>query len=211
MFVETFYLNCLAQASYLIASESEAIVIDPQRDIQIYLEAAKKRNVTIKYVFETHLHADFVSGHLEFAKLHNAIILMGSKAKTNFNFIGVADGTILQLGKTKIQFLETPGHTPESVCAVLYDENGNTDSVFTGDTLFIGDVGRPDLFGAKIPKKELAAMLYNSLQNKLLTLPDTTKVYPGHGAGSMCGKALSSDKISTIGKEKMTNYALKCK
>ncbi|KAA3599253.1 MAG: MBL fold metallo-hydrolase [Calditrichaeota bacterium] len=214
MILETYYLDCLAQASYLIISEGEALVIDPQRDIKIYLEAAKKHNAKIKYVFETHHHADFVSGHLEFAKVHDATIFMGKEAKADFNFVGVADGSVLRFGKAKVEFRETPGHTLESVCAVLFDlekDAKNPEAVFTGDTLFIGDVGRPDLLGATISKEELATMLYNSLQTKLLVLPNETKVYPGHGAGSMCGKALSNDKVSTIGREKDTNYALQAK
>lgn len=214
MILKTYYLDCLAQASYLIISEGEALVIDPQRDIDIYLEDAKKHNAKIKYVFETHHHADFVSGHLEFAKVHNATIFLGKEAKADFDFVGVADGSVLRFGKVKVEFRETPGHTLESVCAVLFDlerYSENPEAVFTGDTLFIGDVGRPDLLGAVISKEELASMLYDSLQEKLLTLPNETKVYPGHGAGSMCGKALSNDKVSTIGKEKETNYALQAK
>lgn len=207
---QQFYLNCLAHASYLLGSDGEAAVVDPQRDVDIYLEEAGRLGLRIRYVIETHLHADFVSGHLELANRTGAQILIGKEGRTRFPHVPVADGMVIRMGRVELRFLETPGHTIESICVVVTDlERGQQPwAVLTGDTLFIGDVGRPDLSPDHTPR-ELAAMLYDSLHRKLLTLPDETLVYPAHGAGSLCGRQMSTDRSSTIGLQKAANYALR--
>lgn len=212
MYFEQFYLGCLAHASYLLASEGEAVVVDPQRDVDLYLRAAEEHGVKIRHIFETHLHADFVSGHQELAARTGAKIYMGAKAGAQFPHVDVSDGFELRFGKTQIKVLETPGHTPESICLVITDEEKSTQpwAVLTGDTLFLGDVGRPDLSKSHTPA-ELAGMLYGSLHEKLLTLADDVLVYPAHGAGSLCGRNMRAERSSTIGTERLTNYALQIK
>ncbi len=206
---EQFYLGCLAHASYLLGSEGEGIVVDPQRDVDIYLEGARKQGLTIRHIFETHLHADFVSGHQELAAKTGARIYLSRFAGATFPHVDVDDGYKLQVGRLRIEVLATPGHTPESICLQVTDEEkGETPrAVFTGDTLFIGDVGRPDLSPTHTPI-QLAGMLYDSLHQKLMTLPDGVLVYPAHGAGSLCGRNMRAERFSTIGTERMTNYAL---
>lgn len=207
MVLEQFYLGCLAHASYLVASNGEAAVIDPQRDVEIYVEAARKLGVKIRHIFETHLHADFVSGHVELGAKTGARIYLGAAAHAGFEHVDVRQGDRVKCGDVEFEVLETPGHTVESIC-ILAREGGEPTVVFTGDTLFVGDVGRPDLAPDKTPQ-ELAGMLYDSLHEQLMTLPDEVKVYPAHGAGSLCGKQMSSDKFSTIGRERSGNYALR--
>jgi glyoxylase-like metal-dependent hydrolase (beta-lactamase superfamily II)/rhodanese-related sulfurtransferase len=217
MYFEQFYLGCLAHASYMLASEGEAVVVDPQRDVEIYLKAAEANQVSIRHIFETHLHADFVSGHQELAARTGARIYIGEQARATFPHVAVRDGFTLQAGKMRITALETPGHTPESMCLVITDL-GVTDeekssapwAVLTGDTLFLGDVGRPDLSKRYTPA-QLAGMLYDSLHCKLLTLADDVLVYPAHGAGSLCGRNMRAERVSTIGTERLTNYALQIK
>ncbi|MEI7801876.1 MAG: MBL fold metallo-hydrolase, partial [Bacteroidota bacterium] len=209
MTVEQLYTNCLSEAAYFISSNGEAAVIDPLRDYQTYIDKAEKAGVKIKYVFETHFHADFVSGHIDLAKKTGAQIIYGPNAKTDYKIYEAKDGERFKIGNCEIEVLHTPGHTPESSCYLLYDETGKTYSVFTGDTLFVGDVGRPDLFGAKITKEELAGMLYDSLNNKVKKLNNDVIVYPAHGPGSSCGKNLGKETFSTIGEQKKLNYALK--
>ncbi len=206
---EQFYLGCLAHASYLIGSEGVAAVVDPQRDVDIYLDAAARLGVKIEHVIETHLHADFVSGHGELAARTGATIYLGKGSGATFPHRAVGDGDAIEMGKCRLEFLQTPGHTMESISAVVKDrERGDAPyAVLTGDTLFIGDVGRPDLSDTKTPA-ELARMLYHSLRRKLLTLPDEVLVYPAHGAGSMCGRNIGKERSSTIGRERRTNYAL---
>ncbi len=212
MYFEQFYLGCLAHASYLLASEGEAVVVDPQRDVELYLNTAEQQRVTIRHIFESHLHADFVSGHKELAARTGAKIYMGAQAGATFPHVPVHDGFELTFGKATIRVLETPGHTPESICLVVTDEEKSAApwAVLTGDTLFIGDVGRPDLSPRHTPA-ELAGLLYDSLHNKLLTLADSVLVYPAHGAGSLCGKNMRAERSSTIGTERLTNYALQIK
>lgn len=209
MIFEQFYLGCLAHASYLIGSEGVAAVVDPQRDVDIYLETAARLGLRIEHVIETHLHADFVSGHGELAARTGAAIYLGKGSGATFPHRGMGDGDAIEMGQCRLEFLQTPGHTVESVSVVVTDrEHGDTPyAVLTGDTLFIGDVGRPDLSDKQTPA-ELARMLYDSLRAKLLTLPDEVLVYPAHGAGSMCGRNISSERSSTMGKERRTNYAL---
>jgi glyoxylase-like metal-dependent hydrolase (beta-lactamase superfamily II)/rhodanese-related sulfurtransferase len=209
MHFEQFYLTCLAHASYMIGSEGEAAVVDPQRDVEIYLKAAEEQNLKIRYIFETHLHADFVSGHKELAARTGAKIYIGARANAEFQHVPLTDGFEVKMGAVRIRALETPGHTPESVCLVITDEAKSTQpcAVLTGDTLFIGDVGRPDLSKTHTPR-ELAGLLYDSLHQKLLTLPGAVTVYPAHGAGSLCGRAMRAERSSTIGTERLTNYAL---
>ena len=209
MHFEQFYLTCLAHASYMIGSEGEAAVVDPQRDVDIYLKAAEEQNLKIRHIFETHLHADFVSGHKELAARTGAKIYIGARANAEFPHVPLTDGFELKMGAVRIRALETPGHTPESVCLVITDEAKSAQpcAVLTGDTLFIGDVGRPDLSRTHSPR-ELAGLLYDSLHQKLLTLPDAVMVYPAHGAGSLCGRAMRAERSSTIGTERLTNYAL---
>jgi len=222
MYFEQFYLGCLAHASYLLASEGEAVVVDPQRDVELYLKAAEQHRVTIRHIFETHLHADFVSGHKELAARTGAKIYMGAQAGATFPHVPVHDGFELKFGKASLRVLETPGHTPESICLVITNDevtDGETSNdekssapwaVLTGDTLFIGDVGRPDLSPRHTPA-ELAGLLYDSLHHKLFKLADSVLVYPAHGAGSLCGKNMRAERSSTIGTERLTNYALQIK
>jgi hydroxyacylglutathione hydrolase len=212
MHFEQFYLGCLAHASYLVGSEGLGAVVDPQRDIDIYLEAARKADLEIRYVIKTHLHADFVSGHIELAGRTGAEIVFGKRCDAAFPFRAVSDGDTIGLGTTMLQFLETPGHTPESISMLVIDTEAGPlpQKVLTGDTLFIGDVGRPDLVGSKgYSADEMAGMLYDSLHDKLLLLDDTVEVYPAHGAGSMCGRNISQARASTIGEQRRFNYALK--
>src|ERR1700722_6978227 len=212
MYFEQFYLGCLAHASYLIASDGTAVVVDPQRDVELYLKAAADHGVTIQHIFETHLHADFVSGHKELAARTGATIYIGASAQAAFPHVAVRDGFELKFGKASIVVLETPGHTEESVCLMVTDPERSSSpwAVLTGDTLFIGDVGRPDLSPTHTPL-ELAGMLYDSLHRKLLTLGDPVLVYPAHGAGSLCGRNMRAERSSTIGVERLTNYALQIK
>ena|SRR6516165_7672071 len=209
MYFEQFYLGCLAHASYLLGSEGEAIVVDPQRDVEIYLEAAQKRGLAIRHIFETHLHADFVSGHKELATRTGASIYLAPVAGATFPHVDVDDGYTLRVGKLEIEVLATPGHTPESISLLVTDQENAQQpwAVLTGDTLFIGDVGRPDLSHTHT-SQQLAGMLYDSLRNKLLTLPDGVLVYPAHGAGSLCGRNMRAERFSTIGTERLTNYAV---
>lgn len=209
MYFEQFYLGCMAHASYMLASEGEAIVVDPQRDVDIYLQAAEQQGVRIRHIFETHLHADFVSGHKELAARTGARIYLGPHTEATLPHQEVHDGFELRVGKVRIGVLETPGHTPESVCLVVTDEEKSPHpwAVLTGDTLFLGDVGRPDLSPTHTPQM-LAGMLYESLHNKLLKLADDVSVYPAHGAGSLCGRNMRAERSSTIGTERLTNYAL---
>jgi hydroxyacylglutathione hydrolase len=210
MFIEQLYTACLSQGAYYIESAGEAAIIDPLREIKPYLAKAEKRGVKIKYVFETHFHADFVSGHLDLAKATGAPIIYGPEATPDFNAYIAADGENFALGKLNIRLLHTPGHTMESSCYLLFDEEGKEHALFTGDTLFIGDVGRPDLAqkAAGISKEQLAGTLYRSLRDKIMPLPDELIIYPGHGAGSACGKNMSKETISTLGVQKQSNYAL---
>jgi hydroxyacylglutathione hydrolase len=212
MYFEQFYLGCLAHASYLLASEGEAVVVDPQRDVELYLKAAADHGLTIRHIFETHLHADFVSGHKELAARTGATIYMGAQAGATFPHVPVRDGFELKFGQASIRVLETPGHTTESICLVVTEGEKSAQpwAVLTGDTLFIGDVGRPDLSPTHTPA-ELAGLLYDSLHHKLLPLADSVLVYPAHGAGSLCGKNMRAERSSTIGTERLTNYALQIK
>jgi glyoxylase-like metal-dependent hydrolase (beta-lactamase superfamily II)/rhodanese-related sulfurtransferase len=231
MYFRQFYLACLAHASYLIGSEGEAAVVDPQRDVDQYIAEAESQGLQIKYVIETHLHADFVSGHRELAERTGAEIVIGAKAGATFPHRGVRDGDEVIVGQVGLRIMETPGHTPESICVLVTDtskgqgakgkgEEGidtgeitrvyTPQKVLTGDTLFIGDVGRPDLAGGKgYTPQMMAGMMYDTLHEKLLQLPDDVEIYPAHGAGSMCGKNMSKETSSTIGEQKKTNYALK--
>jgi hydroxyacylglutathione hydrolase len=209
MYIEQLYTNCLAEAAYYIESEGEVAIIDPIRETEPYTELAKKRNAKIKYIFETHFHADFVSGHVDLAKKANAPIVYGPEAITNYAIISAKDGQEFKLGKLTLRVLHTPGHTPESSCFLLLDENKKEYAVFTGDTLFVGDVGRPDLLDGVLTREELASMLYDSLNQKIKILPDSVIVYPAHGPGSACGKNIGKETFSTIGEQKKFNYALK--
>lgn len=210
MFVKQLYTGCLSEAAYYVESEGEAAIIDPLRDIEVYLQLASERKATIKYIFETHFHADFVSGHIDLAKATNAAIVYGPNTETKFDVHVAKDGEKFQLGNVIIEVLHTPGHTLESSCYLLKDENGEDYCVFTGDTLFVGDVGRPDLAQkGDLSMNDLAGMMYESLQKKIVPLPDYVIVYPAHGPGSSCGKNLGPSTYSTIGDEKQTNYALK--
>ncbi len=214
MILKQFYLNCLAHASYLIGDEATgtAAVVDPQRDIERYLEFAAEHGLQIKHVFLTHLHADFVAGHLELRDRVGAKIYLGAKAKAEYKFTPLGDGDAVEFGKVRLKALETPGHTPESISIVVYDlaqSESEPQAVLTGDTLFIGDVGRPDLRVALgWSAADLGGLLYDSLHTKLLALPDGCLVYPAHGAGSLCGKAISKETVSTIGDQRRLNYAL---
>jgi glyoxylase-like metal-dependent hydrolase (beta-lactamase superfamily II)/rhodanese-related sulfurtransferase len=209
MYFEQFHLGCLALDSYMLASEGEAIVVDPQRDVDIYLKAAEQNGAQIKHIFETHLHADFVSGHKELAARTGAKIYIGPNGGAKLSHVEVRDGFEVRAGKIRITVLETPGHTPESICLVVTAEEKSPDpwAVLTGDTLFLGDVGRPDLSATHTPVV-LAGMLYDSLHKKVLKLADDVIVYPGHGAGSLCGKNMRAERSSTIRTERLTNYAL---
>lgn len=206
-----FYLGCLSHASYYIGSDSEAAVIDPQRDVQQYIDEAEANGQTIKYVIETHSHADFVSGHIELAEKTGAEIVFGRRANTKFDTHKVADGDTLKIGDIELTFRETPGHTPEGITIIAKDQSDEESPLkaFTGDTLFIGDVGRPDLIGSKgFTAEQMGGMLYDSLREKILPLPDETEIYPAHGAGSLCGKSLSKETWSTLGEQRRMNYAL---
>lgn len=207
--VERFYLGCLAHASYMIGSEGIAAVIDPQRDVEIYLEAAAAKGWRIEHIIETHLHADFVSGHHELAERTGARIYLGAGSDAQFPHVDVKDGDEIRFGQCSLGFLQTPGHTLESISIVMRDlgDPSRPAAVFTGDTLFVGDVGRPDLSPSHTPQ-QLAELLYQSIHEKLLTLPDETEIFPAHGAGSLCGRQMSSESSSTIGKQRKTNYAL---
>ena len=210
MYFEQFYLGCLAHASYMLGSEGEAVVVDPQRDVDLYLKAAEENGLVIRHIFETHLHADFVSGHKELAARTGARIYFGAQAGVTFTHVAVQDGFELAFGRARIKILETPGHTLESICLVVTSDDKQAAkpwAVLTGDTLFIGDVGRPDLSRTLTPQ-QLAGMLYDSLHDKLLKLPDEVLVYPAHGAGSLCGRNMRAERSSTIGTERLTNYAL---
>jgi glyoxylase-like metal-dependent hydrolase (beta-lactamase superfamily II)/rhodanese-related sulfurtransferase len=208
MFIKQIYTNCLSEAAYYIESEGEAAVIDPLRDIEEYLSLAKERNATIRYIFETHFHADFVSGHLDLGKQTGAPIIFGPGAITNFDILNAKDGEKFTLGKISLEVLHTPGHTLESSCFLLRDEKNQPHAIFTGDTLFVGDVGRPDLSSGNLSSEELAGIMFETIQKKILPLDDNIIVYPAHGPGSSCGKNMGPEKHSTIGEEKKTNYAL---
>ncbi len=210
MYIQQLYTGCISEAAYYIESEGVAAVIDPLRDIEEYLELAQKRKASIKYIFETHFHADFVSGHLDLAAATGATIVYGPGTVTKFPVHVAKDGEVFDIGKIKMEVLHTPGHTVESSCYLLKDENGKSNAIFTGDTLFVGDVGRPDLSQNtnEVTTNDLAGMLYESLQQKIMPLADDIIVYPAHGAGSSCGKNLGPETYSTIGEQKETNYAL---
>ncbi len=211
MIVEQIYTGCLAQGAYYIESDGEAVIIDPLRETQPYIERAQKSGAKIKYVLETHFHADFVSGHVDLAKKTGATIVYGPNANPSFDAHIAKDGEEFKVGKVTIRVLHTPGHTMESTTYLLIDENGKEHSIFTGDTLFIGDVGRPDLAqkAGSITQEDLAGYLYESLHTKIMTLPDDVIVYPAHGAGSACGKNMSKETWDTLGNQKRNNYALK--
>lgn len=212
MKVEQIYTGCLAQGAYYIESNGEAAIIDPLREVAPYIQKAELNGATVKYVLETHFHADFVSGHLDLAQKTGAQIVYGPTAAPNFSFYSAKDGEELVLGKVKIKVLHTPGHTMESTCYLLIDENGKSSALFSGDTLFIGDVGRPDLaqkVKADLTQDILAGYLFDSLRNKIMTLADDIIVYPAHGAGSACGKNMSKETTDTLGNQKKTNYALR--
>src|ERR671930_892389 len=211
MHFKQFYLGCLAHASYLIGADGEAAVVDPQRDVEQYLQEAAAHGFQITYIMETHLHADFVSGHRELAARTGAAIVFGHRAGATFPHRAVHDGDEIRLGTVTLRVLETPGHTPESISVAVIDHavSEEPQKVLTGDTLFIGDVGRPDLAGAKgHTAEQMAGMLYDSLHRKLLMLADGVEVYPAHGAGSLCGRNISQETSSTIGEQKKFNYAL---
>ncbi|MDE3145654.1 MAG: MBL fold metallo-hydrolase [Bacteroidota bacterium] len=210
MFIKQLYTGCLSEAAYYIESDGEAAVIDPLRDIDEYLQLAQERKAKIKYIFETHFHADFVSGHFDLASATDAIIVYGPDTVTKFPVHIAKDGETFTLGKITIEVLHTPGHTLESSCFLLKDENKKDHAIFTGDTLFVGDVGRPDLAqkGEELTMNDLAGMLYESIQKKIMPLADDVILYPAHGAGSSCGKNLGPETFSTIGEQKQTNYAL---
>jgi glyoxylase-like metal-dependent hydrolase (beta-lactamase superfamily II)/rhodanese-related sulfurtransferase len=208
MIVEQLYTNCLSEAAYFIADNGEAAVIDPLRDVDVYIQKAAEMGVKIKYIFETHFHADFVSGHLELSKKTGAPIVYGPQTNAKFDIHLATDGEIFNIGNLKIKALHTPGHTLESTCYLLYNEAGKEYCVFTGDTLFVGDVGRPDLFSGNLSKEDLAGYMFDSLQNKIKTLPEDVIVYPAHGPGSSCGKNLGPNTYSTIGEQLDSNYAL---
>jgi glyoxylase-like metal-dependent hydrolase (beta-lactamase superfamily II)/rhodanese-related sulfurtransferase len=209
MFVKQLYTGCLSEAAYYIESEGEAAVIDPLRDIQVYLDLAEGRKATIKYILETHFHADFVSGHLDLAKVTGAPIVYGPHTETNFPIHKAVDGEIFRLGNSTIEVLHTPGHTLESSCYLVRTPDASAPALFTGDTLFVGDVGRPDLSSGNLSRDELAGLLYDSLRSRILTLPDETVIYPAHGPGSSCGKNLGPNTHSTLREEKEGNYALR--
>lgn len=210
MKIEQIYTGCLAEAAYYIESNGEAAIIDPLREVEPYLKKAGKDNAVIKYIFETHFHADFVSGHIDLAEKSGAEIVYGPTAKTSFKSHIAADGETFRIGDLTITALHTPGHTPESTTYLLTDKAGKAHCIFTGDTLFIGDVGRPDLAQqGSLTMEDMAATLYDSLHNKILTLPDDVLVYPAHGAGSSCGKNMSKETFDTLGHQKEVNYALK--
>ncbi|MGZ5283087.1 MAG: MBL fold metallo-hydrolase, partial [Bacteroidia bacterium] len=209
MKAEQIYTGCLAEAAYYIESDGEAVIIDPLRETAPYIQKAKENGAKIKYVLETHFHADFVSGHIDLAKKTGATIVFGPNANPGYDAYIAKDGEELKVGKLRIKVLHTPGHTTESTTYLLIDENGKHHSIYTGDTLFIGDVGRPDLAAkSDLSQADLAGMLYDSLHNKIMPLEDDVIVYPGHGAGSACGKSMSKETWSTLGHQKQFNYAL---
>ncbi|MGH1385852.1 MBL fold metallo-hydrolase [Kordia sp.] len=210
MKIEQIYTGCLAQGAYYIESNGEAAIIDPLRETKTYIEKAKANDVKIKYVFETHFHADFVSGHLDLAKATGATIVFGPNATTDYDMHSAKDNEVFSIGNIKIKVLHTPGHTLESSTYLLIDENGKEHAIFSGDTLFLGDVGRPDLaIKSDLTKEDLAGMLYDSLRTKIMPLADDIIVYPAHGAGSACGKNLSKETVGLLGEQKQTNYALR--
>lgn len=212
MYIEQMYTDCLAEAAYYIESEGECVIIDPLREWEPYVEKAKERGTKIKYIFETHFHADFVSGHLDLARVSGATIVFGPDANPSFDIHEAVDGEVFSVGKIKLKVLHTPGHTPESSTFLLMDENGRDHAIFTGDTLFIDDVGRPDLaIKSDLTTEDLAGLLYESLQTKILPLADDIIVYPAHGAGSSCGKNMSNETSDTLGRQKQTNYALRAR
>jgi glyoxylase-like metal-dependent hydrolase (beta-lactamase superfamily II)/rhodanese-related sulfurtransferase len=210
MKIEQIYTGCLAQGAYYITSNGEAAIIDPLRETQPYMERLEKDGVTLKYIFETHFHADFVSGHLDLSKKTGAAIVYGPTAKPEFEFVLAKDGEVFTIGNIKIKVLHTPGHTMESTCFLLIDESGKDHALFSGDTLFLGDVGRPDLAqkAASMTQDELAGLLYDSLNNKIMPLADDLTIYPAHGAGSACGKNMMKETVDTLGNQKKMNYAL---
>jgi len=208
MYIQQLYTSCLAEAAYYIESNGEAAIIDPLRETQPYIDLANSRNAKIKYVFETHFHADFVSGHIDLAKKTGSTIIYGPEANTDYKVYNAKHGEEFKLGDITFRAIHTPGHTPESTCYLLLDESYQEYCIFTGDTLFVGDVGRPDLLDGKMSKEELAGMMYDSLNTKIKTLPDEVIVYPAHGPGSSCGKSLGKETWSTIGQQKQSNYAL---
>ncbi|HXB42959.1 MAG TPA: MBL fold metallo-hydrolase [Puia sp.] len=208
MFIKQLYTGCLSEAAYYIESGSEAAIIDPLRDVEAYLQLANERKSSIKYILETHFHADFVSGHLDLSKASGAPIIYGPGTETSFAIHSAQDGEVFQLGAITIEVLHTPGHTIESSCYLVRDENKQPYAIFTGDTLFVGDVGRPDLSSGNLGKEELAGMLYDSLRKKIMPLSGDVIVYPAHGPGSSCGKNLGPNTFSTIADEKQSNYAL---
>jgi hydroxyacylglutathione hydrolase len=208
MYIKQLYTSCLSEAAYYIESDGQAAIIDPLRDIDAYLALAKERNTTIRYVFETHFHADFVSGHIDLGRETGAPIIFGPETVTSFPVHVAQDGEVFTLGKISFEVLHTPGHTIESTSYLLKDENGKPVAIFTGDTLFVGDVGRPDLSSGNLSSAELAAIMYDTLQHKIMPLADDITVYPAHGPGSSCGKNLGPLTFSTIGEEKKNNYAL---
>ena len=208
MFIQQLYTACLSEAAYYIESNGEAAIIDPLRDIDAYLQLAASRNTTIKYIFETHFHADFVSGHIDLSKQTGAPIIFGPGAKTNFKVHNASDGEVFTIGEITVEVLHTPGHTLESCCFLLRDATKKEHALFTGDTLFVGDVGRPDLSSGQMSSEELAAILYDSIHNKILPLPEDVIIYPAHGPGSSCGKNIGPNTSSTLADEKASNYAL---
>ena len=208
MYIKQLYTDCISEAAYYIESNGEAVVIDPLRDTDEYIRLATERKTVIKYIFETHFHADFVSGHLDLSKKTSAPIVYGPRTVTSFPVKIAKDGEVYKLGNISFKVLHTPGHTLESSCYLLKDENGKDHAIFTGDTLFVGDVGRPDLSSGDMSKEELAGIMYDTIQQKILPLADEVLVYPAHGAGSSCGKNLGPNTFSTIGEEKQNNYAL---
>ncbi len=208
MFIKQLYTSCLSEAAYYIESEGEVAIIDPLRDTEEYIKLTKENNAGIKYIFETHFHADFVSGHIDLSKKTGAPIIYGPGAITSYEVHNATDNEIFKLGKITIQVLHTPGHTLESSCYLLRDENDKPHAIFTGDTLFVGDVGRPDLSSGNMTSAELAGIMYETIQNKILPLADDVIVYPAHGAGSSCGKSMGPETFSTIGEQKKSNYAL---
>lgn len=208
MYIQQLYTSCLSEAAYYIESNGEAAIIDPLRDTAVYSTLAEERKARIRYIFETHFHADFVSGHLDLSKATGAPIIFGPGTETAYPVHVAADGEVFQLGRIQIIALHTPGHTPESTCYLLRDETGRDHALFTGDTLFVGDVGRPDLTAGNMDIAEMAGTLYDSLHQKILTLDDAVLIYPAHGAGSSCGKKIGEATFSTLGEQKKSNYAL---
>src|ERR1022692_1463997 len=211
MYLNQIYTGCISEAAYFVESKGEAFVIDPLRDTDGYLRLAAERKATIKYIFETHIHADFVSGHLDLSKKTGAPIVYGPLTETNFPFHLAKDGDVFTIGAITLTVIHTPGHTIESTSYLLTDETAKPYCIFTGDTLFVGDVGRPDLSSGNLTTEELASMMYDTIHGKLLPLPDDIIVYPAHGAGTNCGKNLGQETITTIGKQRKENYALQAK